>query len=138
MKKILLFLALICSMGAFAQTQRYYCEVNGIVKELSSALKIGFDFGRNPVYPAWERLKGEPRIVDENGYEIKDMIDAGNYLSSKGWTLQQAYFSAILRVYHWVFYKDAESPEKAVEGIMTVDEYNEMKKQRQKANTGKE
>lgn len=125
MKKILLFLALICSMGAFAQTQRYYCKVIDYEG-------LEFDFGRNPVYPAWERLKGEPRLVDEKGYEIKNMIDAGNFLSRMGWTLQNT-----PQAYIWIFYKDADSPEKAVEGIMTVDEYNEMMKKRQKTNTGK-
>lgn len=126
MKKILLFLTLMCSMGVFAQTQRYYCEV-------IDYKGIEFDFGRNPIYPTWERLKGSPRLVDEKGYEIKNMVDAGNYMSSKGWTLQNT-----PQAYIWIFYKDAESPEKAVEGIMTVDEYNEMMNKRHKANAGKE
>jgi len=133
MKKILLFLTLMCSMGAFAQTQRYYCATKGIEKDFSSALKIEFNFGQNPVFPAWERLKDSPRLVDEKGYEIKNMVDAGNFLSRMGWTLQNTPLP-----YIWIFYKDAESPEKAVEGIMTVDEYNEMMNKHHKANAGKE
>ena len=39
---LLLFLVVMCS---YAQTKRYYCEVKGIEKELSSGLKIIFDFG---------------------------------------------------------------------------------------------
>ncbi len=44
--KYLLALCLICNVGnAFAQ-HRYYCEVKGIEKDLSSGLKIIFDFGK--------------------------------------------------------------------------------------------
>lgn len=131
MKKILLFLTLMCSMGVFAQTQRYYCAISGSYEYASSTTK--FNFGHNPIFPAWERLKDSPRLVDEKGYEIKNMVDAGNFLSRMGWTLQNTPLP-----YIWIFYKDAESPEKAVEGIMTVDEYNEMKNKRHKANAGKE
>ena len=48
--KYLLALCLICNVGnAFAQ-HRYYCEVKGIEKDLSSGLKIIFDFGTKASY----------------------------------------------------------------------------------------
>lgn len=52
-------------------TKRYYCEVKGIEKELTSGLKIVFDFGNNPVYSAWGSLKSKQKLVDEKGEEIK-------------------------------------------------------------------
>lgn len=73
-------------IGTFAQTQRYFCEIKGIEKDLSSGLKIVFDFGNNPIYSAWGGLKSKQKLVDENGEEIpfNSMVDAGNYMSSKG------------------------------------------------------
>lgn len=116
----------------FAQQTRYYCEIKGIEKELSSGLKIVFDFGNNPVYSPWGGLKSKQKLVDENGNEIpfNSMVDAGNYLSSKGWNFVQAYTSVYgsNAIVHWIFYKDANSPEEAVKGIVTKDEYNKAPK----------
>ena len=50
---LLLFLVVMCS---YAQTKRYYCEVKGIEKELSSGLKIIFDFGNQVSH--WDRYLG--------------------------------------------------------------------------------
>ena len=63
-------------------------EVKGVEKALTSGLKIVFDFGNNPVYSAWGGLKSKQKLVDEKGEEIpfNSMVDAGNYLSDKGWT----------------------------------------------------
>jgi hypothetical protein len=43
-------------MCSYAQTKRYYCEVKGIEKELSSGLKIIFDFGNQVSH--WDRYLG--------------------------------------------------------------------------------
>ena len=43
--KYLLALCLICNVGNVFAQHRYYCEVKGIEKDLSSGLKIIFDFG---------------------------------------------------------------------------------------------
>lgn len=131
-KRIFLLLVLFLPIFAFAQTKRYYCEVKGIEKELTSGLKIVFDFGNNPVYSVWNGLKSKQKLVDEKGEEIpfNSMVDAGNYMSDKGWTFLQAYTSAYSghAIVHWIFYKDAESPEDAVKGIMTKEEYNKRNK----------
>ncbi|MCQ2094522.1 MAG: hypothetical protein MJY81_05970 [Bacteroidaceae bacterium] len=115
-----------------AQTKKYYCEVKGVEKELTSGLKIVFDFGNNPVYSAWGGLKSKQKLVDEKGEEIpfNSMVDAGNYLSDKGWTFVQAYTSVYSSqaIVHWIFVKEATSPEEAVKGIMTKDDYNKQKK----------
>lgn len=115
-----------------AQNKKYYCEVKGIEKELSSGLKIVFDFGNNPVYSAWGGLKSKQKLVDEKGEEIpfNSMVDAGNYLSDKGWTFVQAYTSVYSSqaIVHWIFTKEASSPEEAIKGIVTKDEYTKSKK----------
>ena len=119
------------AVSVSAQTKRYYCEVKGVEKALTSGLKIVFDFGNNPVYSAWGGLKSKQKLVDEKGEEIpfNSMVDAGNYLSDKGWTFVQAYTSVYgsQAIVHWIFVKEATSPEEAVKGIMTKDNYNKQK-----------
>ncbi len=132
MKRIFLTFALLSLMvSSYAQSQRYFCEIKGIQKVLSSGLKIVFDFGDNPIYSSWG-LNGKQKLVDEKGDEIpfNSMVDAGNYLSGKGWTFQQAYSSVYSDqvIVHWIFYKEAENPEEAVEGIMTKEKFNKQKK----------
>lgn len=127
-KLILVILTMILPISIYAQSKKYYCEVKGVEKELTSGLKIVFDFGNNPVYSAWGGLKSKQKLVDEKGEEIpfNSMVDAGNYLSDKGWTFVQAYTSVYgsQAIVHWIFVKEATSPEEAVKGIMTKDDYN--------------
>lgn len=131
MRSIFVSLFIILSVSVSAQAKRYYCEVKGIEKELTSGLKIVFDFGNSPVYSAWGGLKSKQKLVDEKGEEIpfNSMVDAGNYLSDKGWTFVQAYTSVYgsQAIVHWIFVKEATSPEEAVKGIMTKDNYNKQK-----------
>lgn len=137
-KLIVLGVLVLLSVSAFSQTQtlatknvtaqhRYYCEVKGIEKELSSGLKIIFDFGTKASYNMWGDLSSKLKFVDENGdvIEFNSMVDAANYMVSKGWIFQQVYSSAYggRPIIHWIFYKDAENMKKAREGIMTKAEY---------------
>ena len=123
---------MILPISIYAQSKKYYCEVKGVEKALTSGLKIVFDFGNNPVYSAWGGLKSKQKLVDEKGEEIpfNSMVDAGNYLSDKGWTFVQVYTSVYSSqaIVHWIFVKEATSPEEAVKGIMTKDDYNKQKK----------
>ena len=133
MRKFVLAVLLSLVLGyANAQTHRYYCEVKGQEKSLSSGLNIIFDFGTQTSYRIWGDLSSKLKFVDENGEEIKfnSMVDAGNDMVSRGWVFQQAYSSHYggTPVQHWIFYKDADSMEKAREGIMTKGEYKKQKK----------
>ena len=72
MKRIVLSL-LLCSVAllSIAQKKLYYCEVKGIEKELTSGLKIVFDFGEKASYNMWGDLSSKLKFVDEDGAEIK-------------------------------------------------------------------
>lgn len=126
-KLLVLCFLFMLALGVYAQNKRYYCEIKGVEKNFSSGLKIVFDFGNNPVYSAWGGLINKQKLVDKNGEEIpfNSIVDAGNYMSDKGWNFQQAYTSVYgsQAIVHWIFYKDAESPEKAIEGIETKETY---------------
>ncbi len=125
-KWILAICLISCAGNIYAQ-RRYYCEIKGIEKGLSSGLKIIFDFGTQASYNIWGDLSSKLKFVDDNGKEIKfnSMVDAANYMVEKGWTFQQAYSSSYAGtpVIHWIFYKDAASMEKARQGIRTKTEY---------------
>ncbi len=130
LRKWMLAFCLVAMAGnAFAQ-QRCFCEVKAIEKDLSG--KIIFDFGTQTTYNVWGQLNGQLKLVDENGEEINfnSMVGAANYLAQKGWFFQQAYSSTCEEksVVHWIFCKDAESLEKAKEGIVTKEEYQKSTK----------
>lgn len=130
-KSIFVSLFLMLAVSISAQTKRYYCEVKGVENEVSTGLKIVFDFGNKPVYAAFGGLRSNQKLVNEKGEEIPfySMVDAGNYLSDKGWTFVQAYTSVYdsQAIVHWIFIKEAESKEEAIKGIMTKEEYNKNK-----------
>ena len=127
MKK-LFFTMLFCTLAmiSFAQKQTFYCEIKG--NEISSGLKIVFDIGISQVYGgSLGILNNKQKLVDENGDEIKfnSMVDAGNYLSGKGWKFLQAYSSVYggSCILHWIFCKDASSIEEAMQGLQTKESY---------------
>lgn len=132
MKKLLLIaLIALATIKSHSQTHRYYCEVKGVEKGLSSGLKIIFDFGTNASYNMWGGLSGKLKFVNDEGEEIKfnSMVDAANYMVDKGWNFQQAYSSVYggSLIIHWIFYKDAENMEKAKEGIIVKEDYKKQK-----------
>lgn len=112
-----------------AQGRKYFCEIKGVENEFAAGLKIVFDFGNSPVYSIWDGLKSKQKLVDDAGKEIKfnSMVDAANYMAGKGWQFQQAYSSVYSGklVQHCIFFKEADSPEEAAEGIMTKRMYKE-------------
>lgn len=127
MKKLILLLLLSMPLALSAQTHRYYCEVKGIEKSFGAGLKIIFDFGTSQSYNAWGDLSSKLKYVDEKGnvIDFNSMVDAANYMVERGWIFQQAYSSEYggSPVIHWIFCKEAESFEKAKEGIVTKEDY---------------
>ena len=89
MKKYLLFFSfsLIVSLS-FAQTDSF-CEISSF-PSLRAKCKITMDFGQ---YAKIRLGTSDQLIVDENGAdrEFNSMIDALNFLVSKGWEFVQAY-----------------------------------------------
>ena len=131
MKKYLIIFALsMTSFVSFAQKQTFYCEIKGF-ERAPSGLKIVFDLGISPVYSDGGLLSKQ-KIVDENGKEIpfNSMVDAGNYLSNKGWLFKQAYSSVYGGhcIIHWIFTKEADSIEDALIGIETKDSFKKKQK----------
>lgn len=126
-KSLLIILFALSALPAAAQTKRYYCEIKGIEKGFSAGLKIIFDFGENPSCNIWGSLNSKQEFIDGNGKKMRfnSMVDAANYMVGNGWTFQQAYSSSYggNPIIHWIFYKEAESPDKAREGIMTKEEF---------------
>ena len=108
--KWLLFFCFMSFTGHICAKQKYYCEVKGIEKGLSSGLKIIFDFGTKASYNMWGDLSSKLKFVDENGEEINfnSMVDAANYMVQRGWIFQQAYSS----VYGAVSYTHLTLPTK--------------------------
>lgn len=138
-KYLILCLFAFCFTQSFAQSQvdnekirRFYCEVKGVEKELSSGLKIIFDFGERASYNIWSGLSSKLKFVDENGEDIEfnSMVDAANYMVERGWNFQQAFSSVYSSklIIHWIFYKDATSFEEARKGIITKQEYKKQDK----------
>lgn len=127
MKKIIACLIVFVALSTQAQSRKYFCEIKGIDKELSSGLKIVFDFGESSVYSIWGGLKSKQKLVDEQGKEIEfnSMVDAANYMTQKGWQFQQAYTSVYggNAIHHWIFFKEATSKEDAAKGIQTKETY---------------
>lgn len=123
-----LFVMLLALLVIPAQAKRYYCEIKGTERELSSKMKIIFDFGQNSSYSIWSNLNGKMEFVDEKGkvIEFNSMVDAMNYMSERGWVFLQAYSTYRGNnpaIEHWILYKDANSKEEAREGILTKEDF---------------
>lgn len=130
MRKVLMAcMGMLLALCVQAQGRKYFCEIKGVENEFAAGLKIVFDFGNSPVYSIWGGLKSKQKLVDDAGKEIKfnSMVDAANYMAGKGWQFLQAYSSVYSGklVQHWIFFKEADSPEEAAEGIMTKRMYKE-------------
>lgn len=142
MKKFLTaFLFVSYAIFAFSQskvehptkTRRFYCEVKGVEKEISTGLKIVFDFGERTSFDVWGSLNSKLKFVDSDGKEIEfnSMVDAANYMVERGWVFVQAYSSVYVSkkpIIHWIFYKDAIDFEDAKRGIITKGEYENQNK----------
>ena len=88
---ITVFIGILSIIPIQLHARKFYCEIKGKQKELSSGLKIVFDFGESQVYSIWSGLKNKHILVDENGEEIEFncMVDAANYMSEKDGTFNR-------------------------------------------------
>lgn len=122
MKKVL-FIALCCIIAACAtaQTKKVYCQLlgwNTNVLGLQGKVKVEVDFGGKK--SMWGN-DGRDLLIDENGKDIKfnSMVEAMNYMGSKGWTFEAAYTVTIAsqNVIHWLLSKDVAMDDDGKEGI---------------------
>lgn len=99
---IILTCSIIFSENCLAQG-RVYCELLGTHKFMSKKVTVEVDFGQEQSFWSSDKLK------DENGKTItfNSMIDAMNYMGSKGWEFVQAYVVTVSNqnVYHWLLTK---------------------------------
>ena len=131
-------LALLASLS-FAQTRndnansKYYCEIKCYEKGTKSCNKVILEFGETVSKNVWGYRNHKVVFVNETGKTVKfkTMVDAANFLSQKGWTLEQAYSSPYYSkktIKHWVFSKEAGSYDDVKAGFITKKEYKQMKK----------
>ncbi|MGF7040095.1 hypothetical protein [Mucilaginibacter lappiensis] len=97
MKKIFLLLLLSCPLFCFAQTDtttiqkphEQYCMILATAKVFSSKVTITVDYGQETKF--WHYT--DSRIKDDQGKVVSfnSVIDALNYMSTKGWIFVNAY-----------------------------------------------
>ncbi len=139
MKRYLLtFFLVFCALTSFAQSHRYYCEIKGYEKGLTSNYKVIFDFGQKVSQSAWNKKSHKLKFVDENGKKIKfkSVIDAANFMSERGWFLQEAYsapYSSSKSLKHWVFYKEASNLDEVKDGFLRKKDYRKLKREEKAA-----
>lgn len=125
MKKIFILavLALMAVGTAQAQTKKVYCEIIGVMQFMSTKVKVAIDLGESE--KAWH----DHRLVDENGEKIKfsSMIEALNYMSERGWELEQAYSSPSEKASatRYIMSKVIFEGESKTDGITTKHTYQE-------------
>lgn len=90
--------------------QWVYCQIVGTQKFLNpNKLTVEIDYGQKRKW--WSDNR---RIRDDEGdvKEFNSMIDALNYMGTRGWQFVQAYTVTLgsSNVYHWLLRADARSP----------------------------
>lgn len=79
-----------------------YCEIVGTKKMFSQDVVVSIDYGQKKTFWNWEKSM----ITDSVGNvsSFNSMIDAMNYMSSKGWSFVQAYTVTLgnQNVYHYL------------------------------------
>jgi len=74
-----------------SEAKEEYCMILATQKFLSTKVKISVDFGQQVSF--WKNTVRAQTLKDENGKAISfnSVIDALNYMSSKGWEFVNAY-----------------------------------------------
>jgi hypothetical protein len=111
----ILFLLIGFANSAYSQTttdtittSKYeYCELVGMAKFLSTKVTVAVDYGEE------RSFFQDTRVRDEQTGKVtsfNSMVDALNYMGTKGWEFVQAYVvtTANQNVYHWLLKKKKE------------------------------
>jgi len=108
----ILFLLIGFSTSVYGQTttdtlttSKYiYCELVGITKFLSTKVTVAVDYGEEKSFFQDTRMRDEQtgKVTSFNS-----MVDALNYMGTKGWEFVQAYVvtTGNQNVYHWLLKK---------------------------------
>jgi len=111
MKKIMLVAVMVMFyLSIFSQSPTdsikakfMYCEIVGTGSLFSTKVKIEIDYGQEVSF--WNQANGRT-LKDETGNSIKfnSMVDALNFMGTKGWEFVQAYnvLKSNQDVYHWL------------------------------------
>lgn len=123
MKRLVLFLSLFIVVPVFAQEQSpepytRYCQVS------AHDGNVNIYFGKEIVFPGKDRYLSDEKA---NPIKFKYGIDAVNYLSKRGWHLEQLSVSpwvvngsSLPSTMIWVLSKTVTSDEEVLEGIITT------------------
>ncbi|MES2558553.1 MAG: hypothetical protein V4590_02355 [Bacteroidota bacterium] len=105
MKTLLLTLLVTFNIVSYGQTDTsrhyIYCELEGVTKFMSPKVTIAIDEGQAISIWKDERLRDE---VTGKIRTFNSMIEALNYMSEKGWELQQASYmnAGSVIIYRWI------------------------------------
>lgn len=128
MRKIIFFLFVLCSITpCVAQEERtdsvqtVFAQIIGINKnilQIGAKLSIEIDFGLSHHRLTYD---GRDEIIDENGevVQFNSMVDAMNFMSSKGWKFESSYSFEVNKapVVYWIISKKVKADENVREGI---------------------
>ncbi len=119
MKKIFitLFAVALCVFAYAGEGRKVFCQIVGQGNGFTPKVKISIDYGQEM------KFGSDNRLVDESGQVIKfnSMIDALNYMGSKGWDFEQAYAITMgnVNVYHYLLSKELSEGEEINAGLKT-------------------
>lgn len=111
----ILFLLISLSNSTYGQTatdttttSRFvYCELVGMAKLFSLKVAVSVDYGEERSFFQDTRMRD-----DQTGKvtSFNSMVDALNYMGTKGWVFEQAYIvtTGNQNVYHWLLKKKIE------------------------------
>lgn len=89
------------------RTQYVYCELVGMAKIFSTKVTVAVDYGEERSFFQDSRMRD-----DQTGKvtSFNSMVDALNYMGTKGWEFEQAYVvtTGTQNVYHWLLKKNRE------------------------------
>lgn len=116
MKKLLILISVIYCLVSTVNAQEnipteemqfFYCELLGTQKMLSNKITVTIDFGQI------NKLVSDQRLRDDKGEVIvfNSMVDAMNWMGSRGWEFIQAYVVTVgnnQNVYHWLLKKSTK------------------------------